>query len=140
MSKNATERLWPSDVYTRESSEIAVPQHCTLLGFTEDTAARKGLHVAALEPLTKLLVRTRNTNYNITIVDPAEWKVVVRGGRFFPTETIAYLCGSGYGGTLIKVAWVGVGLCCELSSNGMRIVTSPVQDFRIMEDAVLGPF
>ena len=139
MSKVTSHTLMTMDFAPR-SAEIAVPQHCTLLGFTEDTSTRKGVHVTALEPFTKVLVRTRNTDYHITIVEPAEWKVLVRGGRFFPVETFAFLCGSGYGGTLLKVAWVGIGLCCELSSNGLRIVTSPVKDFQILKDTLPGPF
>jgi hypothetical protein len=121
-------------------NELAVPRHCTLSGFTEAMADRRGLHVSHVEPLTRIDLETRNSRYEITVVDPNRWKVVVRGGRFFPTETMAYLCGSGYGGTLLKVAWIGVGLCCELSAEGLRVVTSPVEDFRIVDSALPGPF
>lgn len=120
--------------------ELAVPRHCTLSGFTESMADRKGLHVSHLEPLTRLELKTRNSLYQITVLEPHRWKVIVRGGRFFPTETSAYLCGSGYGGTLLKVAWVGIGLCCELSAEGLRVVTSPVEDFHIVDNALPGPF
>lgn len=125
---------------TDHSREILVPRHCTLAGFTEVTSQQKGLHVGRLAPLTRLAVTTRNTEYTITVVEPREWKVLVQGGRFFPTERFAFLCGSGYGGTLLKVAWIGVGLCCELSTEGQRVVTSPVQDFRVITHALPGPF
>ena len=127
-------------VDTDESREILVPRHCTLAGFTEATAKQKGLHVGSLAPVTRLSVRTRNTLYTFTVVEPKEWKVLVQGGRFFPTERLAFLCGSGYGGTLLKVAWIGIGLCCELSTEGQRVVTSPVQDFDVLEHALPGPF
>jgi hypothetical protein len=123
-----------------DSRELLVPRHCTLAGFTEATAHGKGLHVARLEPLTRLAIRTRNTLYEITVVEPSDWRVLVRGGRFFPQETLAFLCGSGYGGTLLKVAWIGVGLCCELSTDGQRVVTSPVQRIDILEQPLPGPF
>jgi hypothetical protein len=123
-----------------ERRELVVPRHCTLSGFTEAMADRRGLHVSRLEPLTRLELRTRNTLYQITVLEPDHWRVVVRGGRFFPTETVAYLCGSGYGGTLLKVAWIGVGLCCELSAEGLRVVTSPVEEFHIVENDLPGPF
>lgn len=129
-----------TSVRSDTSEEILVPRHCTLAGFTEATSQHRGLHVGSLAPLTRLEVKTRNTRYRITVVEPRDWKVVVQGGRFFPTERFAFLCGSGYGGTLLKVAWVGLGLCCELSSDGQRVVTSPVQDFRILTDALPGPF
>jgi len=48
--------------------------------------------------------------------------------------------GSGYGGTLLKVAWIGVGLCCELSADGQRVPASPVQEVEVIENALRGPF
>jgi hypothetical protein len=120
--------------------EIVVPRHCTLTGFTEAIAGREGLDVSRLEPLTRIEVKTRNSLYEMTVLHPGHWRILVRGGRFFPIETPAYLCGSGYGGTLLKVAWIGVGLCCELSSEGLRVVTSPVEDVRIVEKPLPGPF
>lgn len=123
-----------------KSHEVIVPRHCTLSGFTDAIAGLDGLHVAALEPLTRLEMRTKNSLYEITVVEPSHWRILVRGGRFFPTETVAYLCGSGYGGTLLKVAWIGLGLCCELSTEGLRVVTSPVERFHIVEKALPGPF
>jgi len=125
---------------TDESRDILVPRHCTLSGFTEAMSQLKGLHVSRLAPVTRLAVTTRNTEYTITVIEPRDWKVLVQGGRFFPTERIAFLCGSGFGGTLLKVAWIGIGLCCELSTEGQRVVTSPVQDFRVLTDAFPGPF
>ncbi|MGH9324755.1 MAG: hypothetical protein ACRD21_24790 [Vicinamibacteria bacterium] len=123
-----------------EKQEVVVPRHCTLAGFTEAIADGKGLNVSRLEPLTRLEVRTRNSLYEVTVLHPLHWRVLVRGGRFFPTETAAYLCGSGYGGTLLKVAWIGVGLCCELSAEGLRVVTSPVEHVQIVEKPLPGPF
>jgi hypothetical protein len=123
-----------------DRGELAVPRHCTLSGFTESMVDRKGLHVSRLDPLTRLELKTRNSVYEMTVLDPDLWRIVVRGGRFFPTDTIAYLCGSGYGGTLLKVAWIGIGLCCELSADGLRIVTSPVEDFQIVDNDLPGPF
>lgn len=122
------------------SQEVLVPRHCTLAGFTESISDREGLHVSRLEPLTRLEMRTVNSLYEITVLEPNHWKVLVRGGRFFPTETVAYLCGSGFGGTLLKVAWIGIGLCCELTTDGLRVVTSPVEKFEIVERALPGPF
>lgn len=123
-----------------ESREILVPSYCTLSGFTESMADRKGLHVGRLEPLSEIQIRTRNTLYHVTVLEPSEWKIVVQGGRFFPTETLGYLCGSGFGGTLLKVAWIGVGLCCEISTDSLRVVTSPVEDVSVVRQELPGPF
>lgn len=135
-----SELMTTSALKTDQSQEILVPRHCTLAGFTEVTSQQKGVHVGTLAPLTGLAVTTRNTDYTITVVEPKDWKVLVHGGRFFPTERLAFLCGSGYGGTLLKVAWIGVGLCCELSTEGQRVVTSPVKEFRVLTNALPGPF
>lgn len=123
-----------------EQDGLLVPRQCTLTGFTEATSDLRGLHLASLSALTKLSVRTRNTNYQLTVVEPSDWKVLVKGGRFFPQETLAFLCGSGYGGTLLKVAWIGLGMRCEISNENQRVVTSPVVDFEILENAFPGPF
>ena len=125
---------------TEESREILVPRHCTLNGFTDATSHHKGVHVGSLSAVTRLSVKTRNTDYTMTVIEPREWKVLVKGGRFFPTERPAFLCGSGYGGTLLKVAWIGIGMCCELTAEGQRVVTSPVQAYEILTNAFPGPF
>ena len=127
-------------ISSKHSREVLVPRHCTLTGFTEATAGQEGLHVASLAPVTRVRVRTRNTEYRMTVVEPKDWTVLVQGGRFFPTERMAFLCGSGYGGTLLKVAWIGIGLCCELSTEGQRVVTSPVQELEILDHPLPGPF
>ncbi|HJS72991.1 MAG TPA: hypothetical protein VJ921_01800 [Vicinamibacteria bacterium] len=134
------QQVTSTSILDEDKQEVVVPRHCTLAGFTESMADRKGLNVSRLEPLTRIEVRTRNSVYDITVLHPNHWKILVRGGRFFPTETAAYLCGSGYGGTLLKVAWIGVGLCCELSTDGLRVVTSPVEDVQIIEKPLPGPF
>ena len=129
-----------TSVESPSGRDVLVPKHCTLSGFTEVTSQKDGVHIGHLPPLTRLSFQTRNSRYEMTVVEPREWKVLVRGGRFFPMERFAYLCGSGYGGTLIKVAWIGLGLCCELSADGQRIVTSPVQEFEVLESDLPGPF
>ena len=129
-----------TSIGNRKDKGVLVPRHCTLSGFTEATTGQNGIHVGSLAPVTRLRVLTRNTEYRITVVEPKEWKVLVLGGRFFPTERIAFVCGSGYGGTFLKVAWIGVGLCCELSTEGQRVVTSPVQEFEVLDNALPGPF
>ena len=128
------------EICERGENGVLLPHQCTLKGFTESTAERKGLHLKSLPALTRLVLRTQNSEYKITVVEPEEWKVLVKGGRFFAQETMTFLCGSGYGGTLLKVAWIGIGMRCELSNETQRVVTSPVVDFEILENDVPGPF
>ena len=57
--------------------------------------------------------------------------VRVEGGRYFPQLTEGRLNGSGFGGSVLKVAWIGVGLRMEIYSHGRRIITSPVRAIEI---------
>jgi hypothetical protein len=124
-----------------ESQELLVPRHCTLDGFAEESARLGGVDLADLDPLTRLKVKTQNTHYRVTLLSPAEAKVLVQGGRFFAEPTPAYLCGSSYGGNLLMVAWVGVGMRIEVMREGRRIVTSVVQSVEGMDDSdIPGPF
>ena len=97
----------------------------TLDGFSDDVSATEGVSLSDLEPLTTLLVRTRNSLYRIIVLRGTT--VLVRGGRSFGDVTLGVLNGSSSGGNLLKLAWIGVGLCMEIHSDGRRIVTSPVR-------------
>ena len=124
-----------------ETDELLVPRRCTLDGFAEEASRRGGVDLAELPALTRLDVRTQNTVYEVVLLCPHESKALVQGGRFFPESTESYLCGSSYGGNLLKVSWVGVGMRLEVIRDGRRIVTSTVQSVSLRDDTNLpGPF
>ncbi len=106
-------------------STVLVPRVATLDGFAAEVCTADGVNVNDLEPLTTLAVQTCNSLYRITIT--RRTAVLVQGGRFFPAMTPAHLNGSGFGGSLLKVAWIGIGLRMEIVVGGRRIVTSPVR-------------
>jgi hypothetical protein len=123
------------------SCDIAVPRYCTLNGFAEEASRAAGVDLSTLAPITRLRVRTRNSLYLITVRDPHQRTVLVRGGSFFPETTDACLSGSSFGGSLLKIAWVGVGLHMEFYTDGARIVTSRVESIAVEDDATIaGPF
>ena len=64
-----------------------VPRRCTLDGFAQEVALTEGVGLAELESLTTLLVRTDNSLYRITVLQPPQPKILVQGGRFFPETT-----------------------------------------------------
>ena len=105
----------------------------TLDGFA---AAAKGPGIALrqLEPLTELLVHTRNTCYRIVVSHEAD--IVIQGGSFFPDPTRAHVEGSSLGGNLLKVGWIGVGLRMEIVADGRRIVTTAVRSIARQADPV----
>lgn len=124
-----------------ETDELLVPRRCTLDGFAEEATRRGGVDLNELPPLTRLDVRTQNTTYEVVLLSPFDSKAIVQGGRFFPEPMESYLCGSSYGGNLLKVSWVGVGMRLEVMREGRRIVTSTVQSVTLRDDANLpGPF
>ena len=139
--KTETTTAWVDDTRAGKENQVAVPRHCTLDGFAQETALRGGLKIAGLAALTRLDVQTHNTHYRIILLDPSESTAIVQGGRFFANPSEVYLCGSSYGGTLLKMAWIGYGMRMEIMSEGRRIVTSPVVNIETVDDSDLpGPY
>jgi hypothetical protein len=94
----------------------------------------RGVQVPSLSTLERLLVRTRNTVYELIVLDPVRAEVMVRGGRFFPEFTRAYVGGSSLGGGFVKLHGIYAGFCLELHSREQAIVTSPVREIAIAGD------
>jgi hypothetical protein len=107
------------------TTSILVPRTATMDGFLAASTASDGLCLRDLEPLTTLHIQTCNSRYRIVISH--QTAIFVQGGRFFPEATDARLEGSSAGGTLLRMGWIGVGLCMEIWAHGQRIITSPVR-------------
>lgn len=131
----------PRERPRRSGGGQLVPRRATLDGFTAEVDARGGLRITDLDSITPLLVRTENTVYSITVLEPCGSQILVQGGAFFPEATLARFEGSSFGGSLLKQGWIGRGLRMEICSAGQRILTSRVQSMEIQEDPSLpGPF
>jgi hypothetical protein len=83
-----------------------------------------GVQIDQLRALDRLVVRTRNSVYDIIIGDSGD--VMIRGGRFFPEYTRAVVLGSSLGGAFLKLGGIYRGFSMEIMFDGTRIVTSPV--------------
>lgn len=139
--KTDCEMAWSERTQSTSVVRLGVPRHCTLDGFAQEVSRRGGVEITGLRPLTKLHIRTHNSFYQVTLLDPSESTAIVKGGRFFNEPSHVYVCGSSYGGTLLKMSWIGFGMRMELLSKGRRIITSPVVAVETVEDAALpGPF
>jgi hypothetical protein len=114
-----------STIIQRNESTL-LRRTATLDGFVDGLAAARGVHLRSVEPLTTIVVRTQNSCYRIVVAP--DNTAIVRGGAFFPDPTPARIDGSGFGGTLLKVGWIGVGLRMEIFADGRRIITSPVRE------------
>jgi hypothetical protein len=115
----------PKRVAPADRKDRTVRRQSTLDGFADELSASEGVSLLDLEPLTTLLVRTWHSVYRIIVLQ--DTTVLVQGGTSFPDVTMGQLNGSGFGGNLLKLAWIGVGLRMEISSNGKRFVTSAVR-------------
>ena len=115
-------------IRTRNDSAL-FPRAATLDGFVDDVGDAPGIHLREVEALTTIVVQTHNSRYRLVMTGGTS--AIVQGGRFFPDPTPARIDGSGFGGSLLKAAWIGVGLKMEIFANDQRIITSPVLDVTV---------
>jgi hypothetical protein len=108
-----------------------IPRYCALDGVGEIGPALEGITLMTLEPCDMIQARTRNSEYEIFLLDPKSGRALVRGGECFAEPVEAIVCGSTFGGCMLKMGWLGVGLRMEFYANGQRTVTSPVQSLRV---------
>ena len=92
---------------------------------------KDGIQIEALGDLQTLVVKTKNSTYEITVISGRERDILVRGGEFFPEKTAAYLSGASLGGSFLKIGGIYLGLNMEILYDGMCIITSPVQSIAV---------
>ena len=97
---------------------------------------RNGLQMDGLDPLETLEVQTRNTTYEISVMDARIGEVLVRGGSFFPVYTHARLAGASLAGSFLKVGGIYVGFCMEFQSAAGAIVTTRVRRICVLKSDV----
>jgi hypothetical protein len=115
-------------------SATQVPRRSTLDGFTLEASSTDGVNIEELAPLTTVSVRTMNSLYRIITLQFHSVCIIVQGGQFFPEQASARLVGSTFGGTMIKMAWIGVGMHMEFHTGETTIVTSRVRSVMIEPD------
>src|SRR5262245_9464754 len=108
-----------------------IPRYCDLDGVIEISPLLEGVALMALDACDTIHVRTRNSDYEIFLLDPKSGRAIVRGGECFIEPVEATVSGSTFGGCMLKAGWLGVGLRMEIYVNGQRTVTSPVQSLRV---------
>lgn len=92
-----------------------------------------GIDVHQLKPGTLLLVVTKNSLYKIARCERRD-EVYVHGGKFITTPKRGLFTGSTFGGSMIKVGWIGYGMQMEIffPDEKARIKTSVVKAARII--------
>jgi hypothetical protein len=91
-----------------------------------------GLQLGELHALESLEVTTKNTVYEITVMDPRSGDVLVRGGRFFPVFTRVRLAGASLGGSFLKLLSIYVGFCIEFHTEAGPIITTRVREIAVV--------
>ncbi len=90
-----------------------------------------GVQVDRMEDMEKLIIQTRNSQYEIIIIDGRRGEILVRGGQFFPELTPARLAGATLGGSFCKMRGIYAGFRMEINANGKRTVTTPVESIGV---------
>jgi hypothetical protein len=91
----------------------------------------EGVQVATLPDMTEVVVQTRNSTYEITIIDGVSREILIRGGKFFPQRTAARLSGSSLRGSFLKLGGIYAGFSLEVLFEGQTVVTTSVQSIRV---------
>ena len=110
-----------------------VPRRATLDGYIREVAVTNGIDLRAAEPLVSILVTTKNSLYRIIPLRRGDVAVLVQGGRFFPSPAEARLVGATFGGNVLKMHCIRVGMCMEIDpgTDDGHIVTTRVLDVEI---------
>jgi hypothetical protein len=104
-------------------------------GFIELSASQEGVALHSLAVFDTICARTLNSDYTIFLLNPETGRALVQGGRYFTEPAEATVSGSTFGGCMLKMGWLGLGLRIEICARGQRIVTSPIQSLRIKRES-----
>jgi hypothetical protein len=125
----------------RAPSTATEPVAIALEDFAAATDRAAGINLRALTSLDSVEVDTRNSTYRITVVNALESRVLVSGGAFFPTPSLATISGASLGGSMLKRGVILNGFQFEILTGRDRIVTTRVREIRVNPPgATPGPF
>jgi hypothetical protein len=86
-----------------------------------------GVQIDQMDEMQRLLVRTRNSCYEITVMDRWTGDIAVRGGQFFPRATFARLAGATLGGSILKLRGIYIGWQMEIHVEEGPLLTTRVK-------------
>jgi hypothetical protein len=92
----------------------------------------QGVLLPQLAPHDRVIVRTRNSTYELIVTVPHTASILVRGGTFFPNFTPARLAGSSMGGGCLKLYGVYAGFQMELVTEHLPLITTQVRLIRVL--------
>jgi len=96
--------------------------------------ATDGIQVNELAQDDVLSITTANNTYHVTVIDPEDAEVRVRGGNYFRSDTLAYVSGSSSGSSF-KPYGIYVGYALEFYVNARRVRTSRVRGILVLRES-----
>jgi hypothetical protein len=97
-------------------------------------AVRRPVAVPLLLPGTMVTIRTRNTQYRLTVVDGPARQISICGGRLFHRNTDVQLLGALDGEEGVKDGWIVEGLQLQLMTSAGPVITSIVESVEVDVD------
>jgi hypothetical protein len=89
------------------------------------------VQIEQMEDMQKLFVQTKNSLYEITVIDRWSGEILVRGGEFFPELTPAQLAGATLWGSFLKMRGIYVGFAMEINAGDQRFLTTRVREIAV---------
>jgi hypothetical protein len=90
-----------------------------------------GVQIEQMEDMQRLYVQTKNSLYEITVIDRWSGEILVRGGQLFPELTPAQLAGATLWGSFLKMRGIYVGFAMEVNAGDQRFLTTRVREIAV---------
>ena len=87
---------------------------------------KRGIELNKLAVGTVIEAKTMNSLYRIRVLGGNRFEA--KGGAYFPEPTEVSIPGSTWGGSMLKMNWVGVGMCIEFNP----CTTTAVQTLKVI--------
>jgi hypothetical protein len=105
--------------------------HPAILKNIEDSKKNGGIELDKLAPGTRIEAQTRNTLYKI--VAKGDGTFDIQGGTYFPQCINARIAGSTWGGSMLKIKWLGIDMHMELyHPQDGKITTTAVRTLKVL--------
>lgn len=106
------------------------------LNIEESQALKYGINVHKLKPGTIVFVITKNSMYKIIKVNGDQYSITIQGDKRFHQPINANFSGSTFGGSIIKLGWIGCGMNMEIYVPAYKktYVTTSVKAARVVGD------
>jgi hypothetical protein len=111
---------------------FTIPRFRTIDGATSISPKLEGVTLLRLEACDTIFARTNNHDYEIFLLDPDSGRALVKGGKYLVEPTEATVVGSTFGGCMLKVGWLVVGMRMEIHAEGQYLTTSPLESLRVL--------